>query len=117
MRDIYIPFKYKNLDFGITVQSFSVDSYDQTVEIEEYVISLDYLISESKPFPFDSVAAMINAMLDDGTHTQEVIFDTITETITMDMIDEELREAWYEDSENRSADRIDFYHNLRDDMI
>ena len=92
IKDIHETFKYRGLDMAIVVQSFEVDDSGD-VDIEDFEIVLDYVISDDKPHPFDGIALMINTMLFDGRFLQEIIFDVIC-TEDMDRIEEACRKEW-----------------------
>lgn len=100
IKDIHVSFKYmgrsvgEGLDTGITIQSFVVEEGSKEVWIEDYEITLDYCIAD-KPHQFDDIALMVNAMLSDGHHLQEKIFDCISPE-DMARINTKCLEAWTE---------------------
>ena len=118
MKDIYVSFKYRGLDMGIIIQSFSVDGEDETVEIEDFEIIFDYVISKDNQLASDVIAAMIHAMIDDGRHLQELIFDAIS-TSDMERINIECIEAWNEYWMEVELDRGVFLQEMKrdEDMI
>lgn len=111
IKDIYIPFQHRDIDFGITVQSFSVDEETNTIEIEDYEISLT-----RKGARLDDTSSMIKYALDNGRRYQEVLFDTLSEE-DMERINETLLQEWEKYWEDAGAEHSVLFENYKQENI
>jgi len=92
MDKIEYYFNYKKLDMILIINDYSV-SEDGDVNITDYHITLDYYITAWSPHPADEAMTMIDAMLNDGDHLQEVIMYAMSKS-DRENIKDKLRREW-----------------------